>query len=144
VNGASIPVAWAFQEDALADYMSAVSASPETGAGFIESLAAEPNEQPDPPPDEASANGEPPFDSLNSRLPRSAAKSPSEPEENVYYKEGIRYVLPPSWTAVFSRSEHAGDFIGDPPVTVGLLLGWLTPDGFVSPDKLPSVLVYQG
>ena len=53
-------------------------------------------------------------------------------------KELSPYNVPADWEAVHSRSEHAGDFEGDPPVTTGLLIGWKTPEGFVSPDKLPE------
>jgi len=49
------------------------------------------------------------------------------------------YNVPPDWEPKYSISKRTGDFPGDPSGYIkGPLLGWLTPDGFVSPDKLPE------
>lgn len=47
------------------------------------------------------------------------------------------YKVPAGWEPVFSKTNLKGDFIGDPNRVASILLGWKTPDGFVSPDKLP-------
>lgn len=46
------------------------------------------------------------------------------------------FYVPSDWRPIFSNSQHAGDFVGDPCVDANIFIGWLTPDnGFVSPDK---------
>lgn len=49
------------------------------------------------------------------------------------------YNVPADWEPVYGGHKSYVDFEGDQPIlTPGPLIGWLAPDGFISPDKLPE------
>jgi hypothetical protein len=48
------------------------------------------------------------------------------------------YNVPPEWKEISHTTYSKGDFIGDPMVQHSWPIGWLTPDGFISVDKLPD------